>query len=121
ERRVDRWSAFLERRKRRERRGGDEAAGWLRARRPLDYTPGLMHGDDQFANVVFRDGAPARLAAIVDWEMGTVGDPKLDLAWMLQGWPADTGGPAGSTASYVDMRGMPTRSQVITHYAEVSS
>ena len=53
--------------------------------------------------------------------MGTVGDPKLDLAWMVQGWPADTSGPAGSTASYVDMRGMPTRSQVITHYAEVSS
>ncbi len=46
-----------------------------------------MHGDYQFPNVMFRHGAPARLAAIVDWEMGTVGDPKLDLAWALQGWP----------------------------------
>ena len=38
-----------------------------------------MHGDYQFANVMYRHGAPAQLAAIVDWEMGTVGDPKLDL------------------------------------------
>ena len=51
---------------------------------PIDFIPGLMHGDYQFANVMYRDGAPAELAAIVDWEMGTVGDPKLDLAWVVQ-------------------------------------
>ena len=83
ERQVDRWTAFLERIKGRELPGFDEAAAWLRAHRPIDYIPGLMHGDYQFANVMFRHGAPARLAAIVDWEMGTVGDPKLDLAWVV--------------------------------------
>jgi len=41
----------------------------------------------------YRHGAPARLAAIVDWEMGTVGDPKLDLGWVVQGWPDNTDGP----------------------------
>ena len=78
-----------------------------------------MHGDYQFANVMFRHGAPARLAAIVDWEMGTVGDPKLDLGWVVHGWPEDTGSGEGFT-SYVDMRGMPSRSEVIDHYAKVS-
>ena len=39
---------------------------------------------------MYRHGAPAQLAAIVDWEMGTVGDPKLDLGWMVQSWPEDT-------------------------------
>ena len=57
-----------------------------------------MHGDYQFANVMYRHGAPARLAAIVDWEMGTVGDPKLDLAWVVQSWPEDTDASA-ATAS----------------------
>ena len=90
ERQVDRWTAFLERIKGRELPGFDEAAAWLRAHRPIDYVPGLMHGDYQFANVMFRDGAPARLAAIVDWEMGTVGDPKLDLGWVVHSWPDDT-------------------------------
>ena len=119
ERQVDRWTAFLERIKGRELPGFDEASAWLRAHRPHDYVPGLMHGDYQFANVMFRDGAPAQLAAIVDWEMGTVGDPKLDLGWVMQSWPEDTSVDL-SDSGYVDMTGMPSRDQVLGHYSEVS-
>ena len=60
------------------------------------------------------------MAAIVDWEMGTVGDPKLDLGWMVQSWPENTDAPDSSEMSYVDMRGMPSRTEVIDHYAKVS-
>jgi aminoglycoside phosphotransferase (APT) family kinase protein len=120
DRQVDRWVAFLERIKGRELPGFDVAAAWLRAHRPLDFIPGIMHGDYQFANVMFRDGAPARLAAIVDWEMGTVGDPKLDLGWVVHSWPEDTSGGEGAVGGYVDMTGMPSRTQVLAHYAEVS-
>jgi aminoglycoside phosphotransferase (APT) family kinase protein len=120
ERQVDRWTAFLNRIKGREIPGFDEAAGWLRAHKPLDFIPGIMHGDYQFANVMFAGGAPARLAAIVDWEMGTVGDPKLDLGWVLQSWPEDTSGGDGSVGGYVDLTGMPSRSELLAHYAEVS-
>lgn len=119
ERQVDRWTAFLERIKGRELPGFDEAAAWLRAHKPLDYVPGLMHGDYQFANVMYRNGGPARLAAIVDWEMGTVGDPKLDLGWVVQSWPEDTNG-AEAKNGYVDMTGMPSKDKVLAHYAEVS-
>ena len=79
-----------------------------------------MHGDYQFANVMYRHGAPARLAAIVDWEMGTVGDPKLDLGWMLQGWPDDTNAPDAARSSYIDLLGMPSRAELLEHYAKVS-
>jgi aminoglycoside phosphotransferase (APT) family kinase protein len=118
ERQVDRWTAFLERIKGRELPGFEEAAAWLRAHRPIDYIPGLMHGDYQFANVMFENGGPARLAAIVDWEMGTVGDPKLDLGWVVHGWPEDTSEDTGG--GYVDMTGMPSRDEVLTHYAKMS-
>ena len=120
ERQVDRWTAFLGRIEGRELPGFDVAAAWLRAHRPLDYIPGLMHGDYQFANVMYRHGAPARLAAIVDWEMGTVGDPKLDLGWVVHTWPEDTSGGEGSVGGYVDMTGMPSRSDVLAHYAKAS-
>jgi aminoglycoside phosphotransferase (APT) family kinase protein len=120
DRQVDRWTAFLERIKTRELPGFDVAAAWLRDHRPIDFVPGIMHGDYQFANVMFGHGAPARLAAIVDWEMGTVGDPKLDLGWVVQGWPADTGDPAGSAFQYADLSGMPSREQLVEHYAKVS-
>ena len=66
ERQVDRWTGFLDRIKRRELPGLQVATDWLRAHRPLDFIPGLMHGDYQFANVMYRHGAPARLAAVVD-------------------------------------------------------
>jgi aminoglycoside phosphotransferase (APT) family kinase protein len=120
DRQVDRWTAFLDRIKGRELPGFDEAAEWLRTHRPIDYTPGLMHGDYQFANVMYHHEPPARLAAIVDWEMGTVGDPKLDLAWMVQSWPEDTNAPEAAESSYVDLTGMPSRSELLAHYAAVS-
>ena len=119
ERQVDRWTAFLERIKGRELPGFDEASAWLRDHKPLDFVPGLMHGDYQFANVMYRHGGPARLAAIVDWEMGTVGDPKLDLGWVVQSWPDDMHGKEAKDG-YVDMTGMPTKTQVLDRYAEVS-
>ncbi|HET6950208.1 MAG TPA: phosphotransferase family protein [Acidimicrobiales bacterium] len=120
ERQVDRWTAFLDRIKNRELPGFDEAAKWLRAHKPIDYVPGLMHGDYQFANVMYRHGRPAKLAAIVDWEMGTVGDPKLDLGWVVHTWPEDTRSGEGSVGGYVDLTGMPSRSQILARYAEVS-
>jgi aminoglycoside phosphotransferase (APT) family kinase protein len=118
ERQVERWMRFLERVKTREIPGLDVATRWLSEHKPLDYVPGIMHGDYQFANVMFAHGAPARLAAIVDWEMGTIGDPKIDLAWVVQGWPQDTSDAAAS--SYVDLTGMPGRSELIDYYARAS-
>jgi aminoglycoside phosphotransferase (APT) family kinase protein len=76
-----------------------------------------MHGDYQFANVMFAVGEPARLAAIVDWEMTTVGDPLLDLAWALLG---HDGGNPFVDGFYLDMRGMPTRRELLEHYEKVS-
>jgi aminoglycoside phosphotransferase (APT) family kinase protein len=119
ERQVDRWTAFLERIQGRALPGFDVAAAWLRKHRPIDFVPGLMHGDYQFANVMYRHGAPARLAAIVDWEMSTVGDPKLDLGWVVQSWLEHEDAIADGFG-YVDMRGMPSRSEILAHYAKVS-
>jgi aminoglycoside phosphotransferase (APT) family kinase protein len=120
ERQVDRWTSFFENVTNRELDGMDVASGWLRTHKPIDYIPGIMHGDYQFANVMYEDGAPARLAALVDWEMGTIGDPKLDLGWMIQSWPEDTMAAEASEASYVDLRGMPSRTKVLEHYSNVS-
>ncbi|BBZ11572.1 phosphotransferase family protein [Mycobacterium branderi] len=117
ERQVDRWLAFLDAYRVRELPGLDEAAEWLRRNRPSHYTPGIMHGDYQFANVMFAHGAPARLAAIVDWEMTTVGDPLLDLAWCLLGYDGEHPRTDGF---YLDMAGMPARSELLEHYENIS-
>jgi aminoglycoside phosphotransferase (APT) family kinase protein len=117
DRQVDRWLAHLSNFQFRDIPGIDVAAGWLRGHRPSHWEPGIIHGDYQFANVMFRHGAPARLAAIVDWEMATVGDPLLDLGWVMMGWP-DPG--EQTDGAYVDYKGMPSRAQMLEYYASVS-
>jgi aminoglycoside phosphotransferase (APT) family kinase protein len=114
ERQVDRWLSHLSRFQFRELPGIDVAADWLRAHKPSRYEPGIIHGDYQFANVMYAHGAPARLAAIVDWEMATVGDPLLDLGWVIMGWPREGDDP--SSLGYVDYTGLPSRSDLLEYY-----
>jgi aminoglycoside phosphotransferase (APT) family kinase protein len=66
-----------------------DLAEWLQANRPPDGEPGVLHGDQHLSNVLLRRDRP-ELAAFVDWEMCTIGDPLLDLGWMLICWPLET-------------------------------
>jgi aminoglycoside phosphotransferase (APT) family kinase protein len=117
ERQVERWLSFLADYRVRELPGLHESADWLRRHRPTHYVAGIMHSDYQFANVMYRHGAPARLAAIIDWEMTTVGDPLLDLGWALLGWDGEHPRQEGF---YIDVNGMPDRTELLEHYERVS-
>lgn len=96
----------------------DVVAAWLDDNRPGTWTRGIVHGDLQFANVMFRHGAP-ELAAIVDWEMAAVGDPVLDLAWILTAWHED-GDPPGGEPQLRPWDGMPRRAELVDHWAALT-
>jgi aminoglycoside phosphotransferase (APT) family kinase protein len=99
--------------------GVDAVGAWLDAHRPLRFQPGIVHGDYHLANVMFRHDGPA-LAAIVDWELATIGDPLVDLGWMLATWPDAQGvSPVGVTAC--PWTGFPTPDELVRHYANGSS
>ena len=68
--------------------GVDELCDWLEAHQPTGYRPGIVHGDIHLNNTMLRRQRP-EVAAFVDWEMCTVGDPLLDLGWMLVCWPIE--------------------------------
>jgi aminoglycoside phosphotransferase (APT) family kinase protein len=89
----------------------DELAGWLAQYRPSTFLPGIMHGDFHMANLMFRNDGP-QVAAIVDWEMCTLGDPLLDFGWLLATWPQD-GAIALSGSGISDL---PTRTELVAHY-----
>lgn len=63
----------------------DGVGGWLQEYQPKSFKAGIMHGDYHAANVMFSPTGPD-VVAIVDWEMCTIGDPLLDLGWMLATW-----------------------------------
>ncbi|WP_405976234.1 phosphotransferase family protein [Streptomyces sp. NBC_00988] len=117
ERQVDRWTAHWDRFRFRDIPGLTEAGAWLRENVPSRWTPGIMHGDYSFLNVMFRHGPEPALAAVVDWEMATVGDPVLDLAWLMRQWPARA---EDVHSRYVDYTGMPLRDEMVDIYRELT-
>lgn len=99
----------------------DHVSEWLRAHQPPTMKPGLSHGDYHLANMMFRPGGPD-VAAIVDWEMCTHGDPLLDLGWLLATWPDPSGaGPVIAGGRLAEAGGLPTRDELIARYAERAS
>jgi aminoglycoside phosphotransferase (APT) family kinase protein len=92
--------------------GAGKLEAWLRDHRPSAWRPGLIHGDFQFSNVIVEpDGS--RLAAIVDWELASIGDPLLDLGHMLATWPTSETPPP---AVVFDTPGLPSRDELIERY-----
>jgi aminoglycoside phosphotransferase (APT) family kinase protein len=91
-----------------------ELAQWLNENRPSDGAPGIMHGDPHLSNVLLRRDRP-ELAAFVDWEMCTIGDPLLDLGWMLICWPLDTY-TITAGAQLAALGGLATRRELLDAY-----
>ena len=91
ERQVPRWLSELESYQQFDNYPGPQIPGveqvsaWLEQHRPSNWMPGIMHGDYHAANVMFSRTGP-EVVAIVDWEMCTIGDPLLDLGWLLATW-----------------------------------
>jgi len=90
---------------------------WLEAHCPATFTPGIIHGDFHLANVLY-DRNSARIAAIVDWELSTVGDPLLDLGWLIATWPDEDG--TGGTSVVRPWQGFPKIDAVIERYGQLS-
>ena len=124
ERQVSRWRTQLESYARYEGWPGAnglpqvEAVGrWLEQHMPKGFTPGILHGDYHIKNVLFRPDSPA-LAAIVDWELSTVGDPMIDLGWLMATWRGQGADDPGSPIEIEPWSGFPTAAELVDCYAE---
>jgi aminoglycoside phosphotransferase (APT) family kinase protein len=94
----------------------DRVAVWLNDHTPADWRPGLMHGDFHFGNVIIDRNKP-RVAAIVDWELTTIGSPLLDLGHLLANWP-DPDFPDRSGVPHAPA--MPSPREAVELYARAS-
>ena len=125
ERQVPRWLAEYERYAANPTYPGgtfgdlDRVAGWLDEHRPSDFRPGLLHGDYHVANVLYDHHTP-KVAAIVDWEMATIGDPLLDLGVLLAIWPDDPRRPDLYESALGRAGDLPGRDAIVERYAERS-
>jgi aminoglycoside phosphotransferase (APT) family kinase protein len=88
-RQVDRWMTQLESYRSRDLPGVDDVATWLAANQPAGGDLTVMHGDYKLDNLIWSRQPPPQVLGVVDFEMTTVGDPLIDLAWALIFWPED--------------------------------
>lgn len=94
--------------------GLEAIALWLNQHCPAQFSPGILHGDYHLSNVMFSNRGP-QLAAIVDWELATIGDPLLDLGWLVVTWPGADGRGAG-TIHVQPWDGFPDAQALIQRY-----
>jgi aminoglycoside phosphotransferase (APT) family kinase protein len=67
------------------RAAGDEVVRWLRAQKVADAAPTLLHCDFKLDNCIL-DSTGTQIVAVIDWDMGTRGDPLFDLATTMSYW-----------------------------------
>jgi aminoglycoside phosphotransferase (APT) family kinase protein len=123
ERQVRRWSAQWDASHTRELRAMDELVAQLDAQRPPEGEVTLVHGDYRHDNTLVsrREGHPV-VAAVVDWELSTLGDPLADLATWLTYWTGhdEAGQPLVVGAGVPTLPGFPTADEVARRYAAVT-
>lgn len=93
----------------------DAIAAWLDAHRPTGSAPGILHGDYHANNVMFSRTGP-EVAAIVDWEMCTIGDPLLDLGWLLATWDVP-GAPREFAGRLTELGDLAGPEELVERYA----
>jgi aminoglycoside phosphotransferase (APT) family kinase protein len=98
----------------------DDLVAQLQARRPAEGEVTLVHGDYRLDNTLVdrRDGTPV-VAAVVDWELSTLGDPLADLATWLSYWTGrdDDGRPLVVGAGVPTLPGFPLADELARRYA----
>jgi aminoglycoside phosphotransferase (APT) family kinase protein len=118
ERQLRRWSGLWEVNATREVKACAEVGRRLAAAMPDSPPATVVHGDYRLGNVMISNQAPARLVAILDWEMATIGDPLADLGYLAATWcePGSEAHPLLLT-TVTQRAGFPTRAELIARYA----
>jgi aminoglycoside phosphotransferase (APT) family kinase protein len=122
ERQVRRFGQLWEINKTREVPAVDEVGAWLAGNLPEPLPPTVVHGDFRLGNTMVAPQDPARIVAVLDWEMGAIGDPRADVGYLLATYsePGAPPSPLG-TSPITALPGFPTKEELVNRYAARSS
>jgi aminoglycoside phosphotransferase (APT) family kinase protein len=96
----------------------DRVAGWLQENRPRASARTLVHGDYRLGNLMLRAANGVSVAAVLDWEMGTLGDPLSDVGYLSAMWAdgSDPENPMHQLATLTAAATFPTRTALVERY-----
>ncbi len=117
ERQVRRFSQLWGINKTREVPRVEEVGEWLAANLPDPLPETVVHGDFRLGNTMVALDEPSRIVAVLDWEMGAIGDPRADLGYLLATY-SEPGGPPNplGTSPVTALPGFPSRSELAARY-----
>jgi aminoglycoside phosphotransferase (APT) family kinase protein len=121
ERQVRRFSELWQINQTREIPAVDDVARYLAEHTPEQLEPTVVHGDYRLGNMMVSPDDPTHIAAVLDWEMGAIGDPRADVGYLLATYSEPDGrfSPLGSSPVTAE-RGFPSRAELVERYAERS-
>jgi aminoglycoside phosphotransferase (APT) family kinase protein len=121
ERQVRRFTDLWEINKTRELPHVDDVSRLLATRLPDPLAPTVVHGDYRLGNMMVEPGDPTRIVAVLDWEMGAIGDPRADVGYLLATYSEPGGRPSPLGSSPVTTEpGFPNREELVARYVERS-
>lgn len=117
-RQLRRFAGLWEHHRTRELPAVERVAAWLAANLPASPAPTIVHGDYRLGNVILAPGAPARVAAVFDWEMATIGDPLADVGYLSAMWVQPGDPPLGmfELSGTTRLPGFATRDELVARY-----
>jgi aminoglycoside phosphotransferase (APT) family kinase protein len=92
---------------------------WLQAHVPPESATSVVHNDFRIGNMIV-DTRTGCIAAVLDWELATIGDPLADLGYLLTSYPVEGEPlvPTSAMGTAVLEPGYPARSQLLDRYAD---
>ncbi|WP_372791192.1 phosphotransferase family protein [Paraconexibacter sp.] len=122
ERQVKRFLGLWEHNKTREIPEVERVGAWLGRNMPQQTDSTIVHGDFRLGNVMLSNDAPARVIAVFDWEMSTIGDPLADVGYLQMMWSEATDPDGGmfELNRVTRAEGFPTRAELVARYEERS-
>jgi aminoglycoside phosphotransferase (APT) family kinase protein len=122
ERQLRRFLGLWEHNRTREIPAVEVVGEWLREHLPESGPATVVHGDYRLGNTMMAPAPPARLVAIFDWEMATIGDPLADVGYLCQLWTDRNDPPGGlfELSGVTREEGFPSREELLARYEERS-
>jgi aminoglycoside phosphotransferase (APT) family kinase protein len=121
ERQLRRFTGLWEHNRTRDVPEVEQVGAWLAENMPSSPPATIVHGDYRLGNTMYASQAPARLLAILDWEMATIGDPLADVGYMMIHWTeSDDPQTKFNLQSVTTRDGFPTRRELIARYEQRS-
>lgn len=117
ERQVRRFAQLWDVNKTRELPRVPEVGTWLGDNVPEPQPPTVVHGDYRLGNTMVARDDPTRILAVLDWEMGAIGDPRADVGYLLATY-SEPGGPPNplGTSPVTALAGFPSRAELVERY-----